>query len=80
MDNKKEAYNPDAIKKAAEIFGSLSKLAQVTGFTYRSVHKWWHGKAVPTPLSCMKIEKVTKGQVRKEDIRPNFDWENFELV
>lgn len=60
--------------------GSLSKLALALNMTYGSIFKWAHGQAIPSPLSCMKIEKVTKGKIRKEDVRPNFDWENFELL
>lgn len=78
--NKKEAYNIEAIKKAAEICGSLSKLALDVGANYGSAFKWMHGKAVPSPLYCMKIEKATKGQVKKEDIRPDFDWGRFKLI
>ena len=77
---KKEFYNIEAIEQAAQLFGSLSKLALALNITYGSVFKWAHGQSVPSPLSCMKIEKVTKGKIKKEDIRPHFDWDNFELL
>lgn len=78
--NKKETYNMEAIKKASEICGSMSKLALSIGANYGSVFKWMHGKATPSPLYCMKIEKITDGQVKKEEIRPDFDWKRFKLI
>jgi len=80
MPPKKESHNVEAIKKAAEIFGSIQKLAMSINTTYGSALKWYHGTATPSPLSCMKIEKATKGQVTKEEIRPDFDWKNFKLI
>lgn len=77
---KKDRQNTEAIKKAIEIFGSMEKLSAAIGGNQASVYKWVHDKAVPTPLSCMKIEKATKGQVTKEEIRPDFDWKNFKLL
>lgn len=77
---KRDTHNIEAIKKAAEICGSLSKLAIAIEANYSSAFKWAHGKAVPSPLNCMKIEKATRGQVKKEDIRPNFDWKRFKLI
>lgn len=77
---KKDAYNVEAIKKAAEVCGSLSKLAISIGVNYTSAFNWAHGKTVPSPLSCMKIEKATRGQVKKEEIRPDFDWKRFKLI
>ncbi|EKD85867.1 MAG: hypothetical protein ACD_37C00591G0002 [uncultured bacterium] len=77
---KSDMYNIEAIKKAANVCGSLSKLAIAIGATYTSAFKWAHGKAVPSPLNCMKIEKATRGQVTKEEIRPDFDWKRFKLI
>jgi DNA-binding transcriptional regulator YdaS (Cro superfamily) len=77
---KSDAHSIEAIKKAADICGSLSKLAIDVGANYTSAFKWAHGKAVPSPLSCMKIEKATRGQVTKEEIRPDFDWKRFKLI
>ena len=52
---KKDAYNIEAIKKAADICGSLSKLAIAIGANYTSAFNWAHGKTVPSPLNCMRI-------------------------
>lgn len=68
------------VGKAADICGSLSKLAIAIGANYTSAFKWIHGKAVPIPLNCMRIEKATDGQVKKEDIPPDFDWKRFKLI
>ncbi len=77
---KSDRHNIEAIKKAADVCGSLSKLSIAVGTTYTSAFKWAHGKAVPSPLNCMKIEKATRGQVKKEEIRPDFDWKRFKLI
>lgn len=56
---KSDVHSVEAIKKAADICGSLSKLAIANGANYASAFKWFHGKAVPSPLSCMKkIERL----------------------
>lgn len=77
---KKDSHNIDCIVKAIEIFGSMEKLSAAIGGSQASVYRWVHGKAIPSPLSCMKIEKVTNGKIKKEDIRPDFDWTNFKLI
>lgn len=76
----KEIFNTDAIKQAVVMLGSMEKLAVAIRGTNMSVFKWVHGQAVPSPLSCMKIEKATQGRITKEQIRPHFDWENFRLL
>ncbi len=76
----KETVNFSSIVEASKMLGSMYNMAKQLGVTYTTVFNWCHGKAVPNPLNCMKIEKVTKGKIKKEDIRPDFDWENFKLI
>ncbi|MBL8676446.1 MAG: helix-turn-helix domain-containing protein [Alphaproteobacteria bacterium] len=40
----------------------------------------WKSCSEPPSLNCMKIEKATRGHVKKEDIRPDFDWKKFKLI
>lgn len=76
----KQYYNVEAIKKSVEFFGSIHQFSIALNTTYGTVLKWVHGKGTPSPLSCIKIEKATKGEVKKEDIRPDFDWKNFKKL
>jgi len=77
MTGEKDMYDVEAVKKAAALCGSTSKLAIAAEVNYGSAFKWVHGKSVPSPLSCVKIEKATDGRVTREDIRPDFDWKKF---
>jgi DNA-binding transcriptional regulator YdaS (Cro superfamily) len=79
MGQEKQPYNVEAIQKACQLVGSAHKLSQLTGTSYMTVQKWRHGKATPSPLNCMRVEKATHGLIKKEEIRPEFDWINFSL-
>jgi DNA-binding transcriptional regulator YdaS (Cro superfamily) len=74
---KKEEFNRAAIQKAIMIFGSMEALAREINSTLGSVSNWKHGKVVPKEEFCAAIEKATKGQVKREEIRPNFDWKGY---
>jgi len=80
MAGKKHAYNAEAVKKAADLCGSLAKLAIAVEAAYSSAFNWAHGKTAPRPLSCIKIEKATDGRVAREDIRPDFNWADYKQV
>ncbi len=79
MSPKKEPYNREAIKKACEFLGSGRKLSIAINADCKSIYLWRNGKATPSPLNCIRIEKATFGFVKKEEIRPDFDWGNFKL-
>jgi DNA-binding transcriptional regulator YdaS (Cro superfamily) len=74
---KKEEFNKHAIEKAIAIFGSMEALSKEINSTLASVSNWKHGKVVPKEEFCAAIEKATKGQVTREEIRPNFDWKKY---
>jgi DNA-binding transcriptional regulator YdaS (Cro superfamily) len=74
----------NAIKQAIEIIGWPSKVAKLltdAGLPCKKqfVHAW---QLEPTkkayrpvpPNMAMCLEKLTKGAVRAEDLRPDFDW------
>jgi DNA-binding transcriptional regulator YdaS (Cro superfamily) len=75
--DKNNQYNRDMIKRAINMFGSSNRLALELKVTVITVYKWRDGKAVPSPENCLKIEKVTNGQVKARDIRPDLDWERI---
>ena len=70
-DNK---YNVLSIEKAIEIVGGAEKLARKIEVSYQTVLNWKNGFAVPNPLNCAKIEKITDGAVKREDILPDYPW------
>ena len=75
--DKAERYNVEAVKKAIDVVGSASKLARDVDVTYQTVIFWKNGKVVPNPLNCAKIERITNGIVKREDILPNYPWEEL---
>jgi DNA-binding transcriptional regulator YdaS (Cro superfamily) len=75
--NKSDQYNTGAIQKAVDIIGGGEKLARLLGTSYTTVLNWKNGWHVPTPINCMLIEKATGGRVKREDILPNYPWEEL---
>jgi DNA-binding transcriptional regulator YdaS (Cro superfamily) len=64
----------DPLDKAADIVGSQSALAVSLGVTKSAVNQWKdEGRRVPAE-KCPAIERLTKGAVRCEDLRPDVDW------
>ena len=66
--------NLDALKKAIEIVGGVGTLASKSAVSYQSIIDWRSGKKSPSAESCKKIEKATEGQVKAEDILPDYPW------
>ena len=62
-----------ALNKVYKIMGSKTALAKALGLkTVWGVSKW---EKTQIPLDrCPQIEAVTKGQVTREELRPDFDW------
>lgn len=75
MENAQAAIN--AITKASKIMGSRYKLAKALNMPHQTLYRWAHGQAIPSPISCLKIEKVTNGQVKKEEILPDYPWDDL---
>jgi DNA-binding transcriptional regulator YdaS (Cro superfamily) len=74
---KDDKYNVVAIEKAIEIVGGAERLARKLDISYQAVRNWQHGFAVPNILSCVKIEKITDGNVKREDILPDYPWDEL---
>ena len=64
----------EAIEKAAEYFGSATRLARAVGVSQPSVVKWKNGGGMDV-RHAVKIEDLTKGQVTvrqiSDGINPN---------
>lgn len=74
---KGDRYSIPSIEKAIEIIGGAEKLARKLEVSYKTVLNWKNGFAVPNSLNCVKIEKVTIGIVKREDILPNYPWDEL---
>ena len=70
--------NLEMIRKAIDIAGGLTPLSVKINVSYQSVLDWKHGRRVPSPVSCQKIEKATDGAVKAKDILPDYPWETLQ--
>lgn len=62
------------IEKAARIVGSQRALATALGVTKGAVWQWKDGDRQVPAEHCPGIERLTQGQVRCEELRPDVDW------
>lgn len=60
-----------AFDRAAKILGGKSEMARHFGITPWAASKW--RDRVPAER-CPELEKLTDGQVRCEELRPDVDW------
>lgn len=63
-----------SIEKAVELCGSQKKLAQKLGVTQQLISYAIQGKRRLSVINAIKIEKVTNGEVKRKEIRPDIDW------
>ena len=61
-----------ALRKAAELAGSVSALARAIGMSQQTVWAWIYRKSIP-PEHCAAVERATGGAVMRWDLRPE-DW------
>jgi DNA-binding transcriptional regulator YdaS (Cro superfamily) len=64
----KENLSP--ISKAAELVGGISSLANFCEVSAPAVFKWIKKSKAPADR-CLQIEKATKGQVTRYELRPD---------
>lgn len=60
----------ELIKRA----GGVNKLAGSLGISPAAVSQWAHGARRVPAERCLEIERLTNGQVRCEELRPDMDW------
>lgn len=73
----KQRANVESILRAIEIVGGITALSLKANISYQSVIDWKSGRKTPTPTNCQKIEKATEGQVKAQDILPDYPWEEL---
>lgn len=64
----------EAIKTAISLYPSIGALARALGVTTQAVCFWRDGLRQIPPEMCIRMEKLTKGQVQCEMLRPDVDW------
>lgn len=70
-----------SIKRAAKLLGSQLALARALQVTPVTVSQWTrdasakNARPVP-PKQCVRIEKLTSGQVSRRELRPE-DWQDI---
>lgn len=60
---------------ACTLMGSQTSLAKALGVKPPVVNQWLNLIRPVPPKTCVAIEKVTNGKVRRQDLRPNDFWE-----
>lgn len=63
------------VKTAVEQRGGASVLASELGVTAPLIYQWIAGDLRVPAERCLKIARLTGGEVRCEDLRPDLDWD-----
>lgn len=66
--------NFESLKKAVELFPSISDFSEAIEVSYQTGYSLYRGAHKPTIPTILKIEEITKGAVRAEDIAPTLMW------
>lgn len=64
-----------AIVRVVQIVGSQRRLADLLGVKAPTVSQWIKGRRQVPVLRCLEIERITRGEVSREDLRPDIRWE-----
>lgn len=63
----------NALDRAISLVGGVGKLAAALGVGQPVVSNWKSRGTTPDAAHCVAIESATRGQVRRQDLRPD-DW------
>lgn len=61
----------EAIKRAIEVAGTQTALAEKIGATQGQVWQWSAGRKPIPAHRCIPIEEATEGRVTRYDLRPD---------
>jgi DNA-binding transcriptional regulator YdaS (Cro superfamily) len=65
--------NITPIQKAVNIVGGQNAMARLLGLSQPHIYNWIKKNKTPAQ-HCPKIERLTYGQVRCEDLRQDVEW------
>lgn len=71
MQQESQRQENPHVKRAVEILGSQAKLGKACEVKQQIVYGWLHMANVPVD-KAMLIEVATDGEVKKEDLNPEF--------
>ena len=67
--------NTSLIKRAIKIAGNQQKLAEKCNVTQQLVSKWLNGSVKTlSPEAAIRIEKATNKAITRQQLRPDFPW------
>ena len=72
--------NLDALKKAIDLMGGINELAESLDISCQSIMNWQSKKSSIDLVSCLKIEKITDGLVKRKDLLPHYPWKDLKDV
>lgn len=61
----------EALSRAVEMMGGTCALARLMDIVPSSVSHWVRGRHLMTPQRAIQIEEITKGKVKREELRPD---------
>ena len=68
VENKKQHLG---VSKTVAYFGGVVKLAKILNTNHSNVSKWLYGEQ-PMPIKhAIKIERLTKKEIKAKDLRPD---------
>lgn len=65
----------NAITRAIEHFGSQEKLAKALEVSQGAVSQYATGQKRPSAEVAIRLEEITKGEFRADDLRPDINWD-----
>ncbi|NHC02359.1 helix-turn-helix domain-containing protein [Acinetobacter sp. 187] len=57
-------------RKVVRHFGSQQKTADALGITQPSVNAWLVGKSQMSPIAAFKVERITNGRFKADELCP----------
>ena len=69
-----DEFNENPVRKAADIVGGITSLANRIDVSAPTVHQWITGERRVPAERCIEIEDATDGVVTAETLRPDIKW------
>lgn len=61
----------DSIARFIKLYGTQTSAAKALGVSQATVWSWLHGHKSISAKNALKIEILTQGSIRREDLRPD---------
>lgn len=67
----------ESLIKAIDIAGGMQSLAKKIGVSYQTILNWKSGRTNLPAIKAIKIEQSIDSQVTRQDILPDYPWEDL---